>query len=245
MSISYKGTKHCITNKCSALAIILNIETATEICSICISREEEILARRATDESFQHAARITLLIQECAREAGLRLSEIDAIAVSRGPGSYTALRIGLSVAKGIAYALDKPIIAVDTLQSLALATAQVAGKEALYYPMIDARRMEVYTAPFDRTGQPLGEPEARIITEDSFRAEIEAGRRVILSGNGASKCKSVLQYPQIEFVPLLNDSAHLIPLARRAFRERDFVDIAYFTPFYLKSPNITIPRKRL
>lgn len=227
------------------MATILNIETATEICSICISRNEEILARAATDESYQHAARITLLIEQCAREAGVRLSELDALAVSRGPGSYTALRIGLSAAKGIAYALDKPVIAIDTLQALALATAQLARKDARYYPMIDARRMEVYTAPFDRQGQALGEPAAKVISEDTFRSDIEAGRLLILSGNGAAKCQSVLTSEQIEFVELLNDSAHLVPLAHRAFQARDFVDIAYFAPFYLKSPNITVPKKKL
>lgn len=227
------------------MATILNIETATNICSICISRDHLILAQKATNQPFQHAAQITLLIKGCLEKAGLALREIDAIAVSRGPGSYTALRIGISVAKGIAYALDKPIIAVDTLQSLALATATFLKKNAIYYPMIDARRMEVYTAPFDQSGNALGEPESKVISEGSFRQEVDEGRHIVLSGDGAAKCKAVLPSPQIEYLALFCDSAHLVPLAHNAFESRNFVDIAYFIPLYLKPPNITIAKKKL
>lgn len=227
------------------MALILNIETATDICSICISSGEKVLALEATDQPFQHASQITLLIKKCLKKAERTLGQIDAVAVSRGPGSYTALRIGISVAKGIAYALDKPIIAVDTLQSLALASATVAQEDGIYYPMIDARRMEVYTAPFDRTGAPLDQPEARIIHEDSFQEEIGQGHRIFLSGNGAAKCKAVLTSGQVEDLQVFCDSVHLVPLARRAFEAGDFVDIAYFAPFYLKPPNITIPKSKL
>jgi tRNA threonylcarbamoyladenosine biosynthesis protein TsaB len=186
-----------------------------------------------------------LLIKKCLGKAELTLGQIDALAVSRGPGSYTALRIGISVAKGIAYALDKPVVAVDTLQSLALASAAIAQEDGIYYPMIDARRMEVYTAPFDRFGVPLGEPRASVIDQDSFREEIRQGFRIFLSGNGAAKCKAVLPSEQVKDLRVFCDSAHLVPLARRAFEAADFVDIAYFTPFYLKPPNITIPKSKL
>jgi tRNA threonylcarbamoyladenosine biosynthesis protein TsaB len=229
----------------SHLIRILNIETATDICSICISRDRVILAQEASREPFQHAAKITLLIKACLEKAEMTLADIDAIAVSRGPGSYTALRIGISVAKGIAYALDKPVMAVDTLQSLALATADILQKDGLYYPMIDARRMEVYTAPFDRSGKPLAEAASRVISEESFREEIDQGQYLILSGNGAAKCKAVLPSEQVIYQELSCDSAHLVSLAHQAFEQGDFVDIAYFTPFYLKPPNITIAKKKL
>ena len=227
------------------MTTLLNIETATDICSICISRDRVVLAREATDEAFQHAAKITLLIKQCLETAELALADIDAIAVSRGPGSYTALRIGISVAKGIAYALDKPLIAVDTLQALAVATAAIHQKDGQYYPMIDARRMEVYTAPFDRGGKRLADAESRVIDEQSFQEEIEQGHDLILSGNGAAKCKAVLPSEQIIHHEVYCDSLHLVELAHRAFEQKDFVDIAYFTPFYLKPPNITIAKKKL
>jgi len=227
------------------ITTILNIETATDTCSICISRDQRILAQETINEPFQHAARITLLIKACLEKAALTLDEIDALAVSRGPGAYTALRIGISVVKGIAYALDKPVIAIDTLQALALATANSIKKEGIYHPMIDARRMEVYTASFDETGKRLSEAESKIITEDSFQEEIKEGKSIFLSGNGAAKCTAVLTSKQIEYLEVYCDSAHLVPLAHRAFEAGNFVDIAYFTPFYLKPPNITIAKKKL
>lgn len=224
---------------------ILNIETATDVCSICISREETILAKVATEEPFQHAKRITLLIEQCLQESGLALKEIDALAVSKGPGSYTALRIGISTAKGIAYALDKPVVAVDTLRSLARASARQFERAALYQPMIDARRMEVYTAPFDQKGEPLGLAEAQVIDENSFQEALIAGKTIVLSGNGAAKCKAVLPSERVVCLDIVCDSAHLVPLAHRAFQAKDFVDIAYFAPFYLKPPNITKAKSRL
>ena len=227
------------------MALILNIETTTDVCSVCLSQEEKILTKAFTDVPFQHAARITRLIEQCFQSAHLPMSKLEAIAISQGPGSYTALRIGISAAKGIAYGLDIPLIAIDTLQALAMAASRKFGGEALYHPMIDARRMEVYTAPFDRNGKALGPARSMIIDSNSFEEEVQAGQMIILSGNGAAKCKAILPSAQIQDLNIFCDSEYLVSLAQTAFRQQNFVDMAYFTPVYLKPPNITISKKKL
>ncbi len=228
------------------MARLLLLETATENCSIAISDGDRILALQEATEDYRHAAEITLLIEACCREAGLAMTDLEAVAVSAGPGSYTALRVGSSVAKGICYALDLPMIAVDTLASLARASQHPTDPaNALYVPMIDARRMEVYTAVYDGTGQPLEALAALIIDEGSFAQQFAEGHTLIFSGNGAPKCKSVLTHPNAVFRSVFCTAPHLNSVAQTAFLAADFVDIAYFSPTYFKSPNITTPRKIL
>ncbi len=227
------------------MSLLLHIETATDVCSIGISRERKLLALRESDNFNDHAAQITLMIEACAKDARISLSDLDAVAVSSGPGSYTALRIGVSTAKGICYALDKPLIAVDTLQALALATFQLEKQDAWYCPMIDARRMEVYCAIFDKNNELIQEAAALKIEADTFDAYFRNGQHIVFSGNGANKCKTVLASPMAHFSRVVCSAKHLIPLALQAFTQQQFADLAYFEPFYLKPPNITTSRKNI
>ena len=227
------------------MALILNIETATEICSVGLSKDGELIGLKEASKPYSHASQITLLIQQCLADANLHLNDIDAVAVSKGPGSFTALRIGIATAKGICYSLDKPLIAIDTLQAIALGCFFKEKKEALYCPMIDARRMEVYTALFNYQNEPLTEAKALIVEKQSFAAQHEAGQSIIFCGNGAEKCQEVLKSPHFSFSKTLCSAAHMPPLSHKAFEASAFVDLAYFEPFYLKSPNITTPKKVL
>lgn len=225
------------------MSLILNIETATEVCSVCLSQGTEVLALRETSEAYQHAAQLTLLIESCLEEAQHRLSDLDAVAVSQGPGSYTALRVGTSTAKGICYALQKPLLAIDTLQALAYASREESDQEALYVPMIDARRMEVYTAVFDAEGQRVQATEARVIEATSYDAYWQQNQALVFAGNGAAKCREVLQNPLAQFRDVPHSARHLVPWSVRAFAAQQWADLAYYAPQYFKSPNITKPKK--
>ncbi len=225
---------------------LLNIETATEICSISISDANKIIALQESNAPFSHTAQLTILIDKALKQLDLPLSSIDAVALSSGPGSYTALRVGSSVAKGICYTLSKPLISVDTLKSLALATKnKIADKDALYCPMIDARRMEVYTALYDAEMNEIETTHALVVEKGAFEKYLTAGKRILFSGNGAMKCAEVLASPQTDFLDLKCSAKYLPALAIQAWLEGAFEDIAYFSPNYLKAPNITIPKKRL
>lgn len=228
------------------MALILNIETATDICSIGIGEGGRLRAKTQSEAPYEHASRISLLIAACCREAGCALPEIDAVAVSSGPGSYTSLRVGASVAKGICYTLDKPLISVSTLQSLARAARRSTDGEFLYCPMIDARRMEVYAALYDAAQREIEAPAAHVVDEHAFQKWFEAGKTLVFSGNGAAKCRPVIRHERTIFRDeVICDAAHLAPIAENAFQNGDFADVAYFTPFYLKPPNITKPKRVL
>ena len=228
--------------------LILHIETATDICSVCLSRDNDILAVEETTESYVHAEKLTLFIQSCMEEANLSMQELDAVSLSAGPGSFTGLRIGASVAKGICYALGKPLIAISSLEALASAMRiDNPHERGLYCSMIDARRMEVYCALFDSLGKRIWPDQPLILEREdkTFRNFFEEGHIIFYGGNGSQKCKDVLHDSQAVFTDVLSSSTHLTPLANRAYLEKSFVDPAYFSPAYLKTPNITIPKKRL
>jgi len=227
------------------MALILNIETATDICSICISNKDEVLIIKEAEKEYSHTAEITILIERCCSEIEVSLKQLDAVAISKGPGSYTSLRVGASTAKGICYALDKPMIAIDTLQSIALATLKKEKKAAFYAPMIDARRMEVYTSLFDKDMNLILDTHAKIIDEQSYQEYFDKGHTIIFSGNGASKCRNVIRSPHANFSSVICSAANLAPHSFLAYRKNDFCDTAYFSPSYFKLPNITIPRKTL
>ncbi|MCO6476609.1 MAG: tRNA (adenosine(37)-N6)-threonylcarbamoyltransferase complex dimerization subunit type 1 TsaB [Phaeodactylibacter sp.] len=227
------------------MSLILHIETATDICSIGLSRGSRLISLHNAAAGYQHAAQITLLIQRCLEEGGVKMEELDALSLSSGPGSYTSLRVGAATAKGICYTLDKPLIVVDTLRALALASLKQEREEALYYPMIDARRMEVYTAGFDAANEQVEAAQAIIVDEGAFREQLRAGHRIVLSGNGAEKCREVLPEENIIYSPVECSAAHLLPLALIAYEQERFEDAAYYSPFYLKPPNITKPKPRL
>ncbi|MCH2084733.1 MAG: tRNA (adenosine(37)-N6)-threonylcarbamoyltransferase complex dimerization subunit type 1 TsaB [Saprospiraceae bacterium] len=224
------------------MALILSIESATDHCSVCVSEKEEVLAYKAAEEKFQHGQQLTLFIQSVLKSAQLSLKDMDAIAISGGPGSYTALRIGTATAKGICFALDKPLIAIPSLQALALQAARLKPDAKHFCSMIDARRMEVYTATYDYLLDEKEVAKALIVTADAFD-HLEGD--IVFCGNGAEKCKTVLQKPNSHFLTFGCDARYLAPLAFKAFQGSKFEHLAYYAPFYLKPPNITTPKKRL
>lgn len=217
------------------MPLILNIETATQVCSVGLSDGLNLLAIRESHEKNIHAASVTVFTEQVLHEAGKAMSDLDAVAVSMGPGSYTGLRIGVSAAKGIGYALEIPLIAVPTLQSLALGAAGLAPeKDALFCPMIDARRMEVYTALFDRSNRQVRPTEALIIDADSYSDELR-GNIVYFFGDGAEKCREILEPQGMIFMKDVFPSAGIMAkLSFERFRGGQFEDVAYFEPFYLK-----------
>ncbi|MCJ8208930.1 tRNA (adenosine(37)-N6)-threonylcarbamoyltransferase complex dimerization subunit type 1 TsaB [Mucilaginibacter sp. RS28] len=221
------------------MSLILQIETATTVCSVAIANNREVIALTEVNERNIHAEKITVFIEEACKSAGIDLHDLDAVAISKGPGSYTGLRIGVSTAKGICFALDKPLIAVDTLAAMAggaISEFQTRFKsDALLCPMIDARRMEVYTALFDTSGKMLKPVAAEIIEEASFENEIN-GRQLVLFGDGAEKCADILSIRnKVLLLPeFSNSAAQMTHLAADRFAAGLFEDVAYFEPYYLK-----------
>jgi tRNA threonylcarbamoyladenosine biosynthesis protein TsaB len=224
-------------------SLILHLETATESCSVAISRNNELVAF-AEAVPMAHAAAITLLIQNCLEQINALPRDLSAVSVSKGPGSYTALRVGASVAKGICYALDIPLIAIDTLHSLAMAaSAEIGDPNAYYIPMIDARRMEVYTALYDFVGQAIVPLHSRIIDEQTNSEWQALERPLVLTGNGVSKCRDLLHSSNFIYLPKNCSAKYLIKIAYQYFIDRNFVDTTVFSPEYAKQPNITTARK--
>ena len=233
------------------MATILCIETGTDICSVGIGRDGELLSLRESDQGRDHAGRIGIFTDELLRETAISPDEIDAIAVGKGPGSYTGLRIGVSFAKGLCYGLQKPLIGIGSLEALAAVAREdyEAGiididnwSEALLCPMIDARRMEVYAQIFDTAGKALNEVAAEIVTADSF-AQWRRDGNLVLFGNGAQKCADVL--PDATIIDVAPSVRGLVPLAEQAYTAGKFEDTAYFEPFYLKDFVVTTSKKRL
>ncbi len=227
------------------MALILNIETATDICSVCIDDGNQILSLKESLEPYSHSKLITTLIQQCFEDANLNMEQLDAVALSSGPGSYTALRVGTSTAKGICYALNIPMIAVATLQAIANATFEREKEDVLYCPMIDARRMEVYCKIYNSKNKAVTKLESKVINEHSYKDYFASNKKIIFSGNGAEKCEAVIQSPLARFSQVLCSAAHLVPLSRKSYKEQSFIDLAYFAPNYHKSPNITTPKPRV
>ena len=210
---------------------ILNIETATKNCSVSIAANGKTLVCKEISElGYSHAEKLHLFIQDVIQEAAISFSQLSAIAVSHGPGSYTGLRIGVSAAKGLSYALQIPLIAVDTLLALA---HQVLKKDGLIVPMIDARRMEVYSAIFDFNKQKIREVQAEIISEDSFAAISE---KIYFIGDSNEKVQSVLTKSNFVFLDAIQypSAKEMSSISYQKYLEKDFVDVAYFEPYYLK-----------
>jgi tRNA threonylcarbamoyladenosine biosynthesis protein TsaB len=220
------------------MSLILQIETATSSCSVALANNGHVLAEKLINQRNIHAEIITLFIDELVKDAGIVYQDIDAVAVSSGPGSYTGLRIGVATAKGLCFALDKPLIAVETLQGMANGIRKRGNyitEGMLLCPMIDARRMEVFTAVFNNTGDRIEPTTAEIITEDSFSNLLKTNK-VLFFGDGAEKCKAVLgENPNVYFMgDFVNSAADLTECAFTKFKERIFETIAYFEPYYLK-----------
>ena len=227
------------------MALILNIDTSTDICSVAIARDEHVVALKENDAGFNHSTLLGVYVDDLLKENNLTANDLDAVAVSMGPGSYTGLRIGVSLAKGICFGAGKPLIAVSTLEALANAVACRENEEAYYCPMIDARRMEVYTAIYDRIGNVVRDIHAEIIDENSF-ADLLSEHKILFFGNGSNKIKEVLKHPNAMFIDGVATSAgNMITLAERKFEDKKFEDVAYFEPFYLKDFVATVPKKKV
>jgi tRNA threonylcarbamoyladenosine biosynthesis protein TsaB len=222
------------------LSYILNIETATKNCSVALAKEgKTILYKEIAEEGYSHAERLHVFIEEIIKEAGITFQDLSAIAVSQGPGSYTGLRIGVSAAKGLCFALDIPLIAVDTLQVLA-SQAKVAN--GMIIPMLDARRMEVYSAIYSPNFENIREVQAEIITEISFE---ELQEILYFVGDCAEKCKSVLTKENFIFLEEIKypSAKEMSFLSFEKYKKNDFVDVAYFEPYYLKDFMMTVSKK--
>ncbi len=225
------------------MANILCIETATTVCSVALYDDERVLAYQEYHVEKSHSTLLPAIIDAVIANAGVTKPELAAVAVSEGPGSYTGLRIGVSIAKGLCYAMDVPLLAVNTLAAMASGVNKYNRKNALLCPMIDARRMEVYTGFFDNKNRAVGEIAPQIINADSF-AGVLSEREVWFFGDGAEKCKDILSVHQnAVFIDNVWPSAGSMGLlAAEKFRNGVFEDAAYFEPFYLKEFRITRPK---
>lgn len=224
------------------MSILLHIETSTTVCSVALSNEDKLLALEEINEGYSHAENLSLLIEKIFRDTGYTFHDLKAIAVSKGPGSYTGLRIGVSTAKGLAYSLGIPLIAVDTLQAMAY-DENVMGYP-FKIPMLDARRMEVYMAVYDASNQQVQDISAEIIDETYFNDE---DRSMVLFGPGAEKCRELIaDNPTLEVVSgVLPSAKNMVQLGYNRYRLEQFEDTAYFEPFYLKDFVAGKPKKML
>lgn len=218
------------------MPLILLIETATTVCSVGLSRDGKLLSVREINEGYSHSENITVFIEHVCRESNVKPEQVDAIAVSRGPGSYTGLRIGASTAKGLCYALNKPLIAVDTLKSLAARyfSDHVSATSEVCIPMIDARRMEVYMAVYDSALNELSPADAVVVKTDTFK-EFMTTKNLVLVGDGSSKCKPLFENdPRLKFADVSLSVKGMVSLAEEKFSKKEFEDVSLFQPFYLK-----------
>ncbi|MBQ0024661.1 MAG: tRNA (adenosine(37)-N6)-threonylcarbamoyltransferase complex dimerization subunit type 1 TsaB [Bacteroidales bacterium] len=223
---------------------ILAIETSTECCSVALFEDERLLAKRSSNAPKVHASMLVPFIDQVLKEGGCSATDLDAVAVSEGPGSYTGLRVGVSTAKGICFGTGKPLLAIDTLQILALRGISHECAPQRIIPFIDARRMEVYTAIFDGNGSKLSETAPVILDENSFSEELSKGP-VLFIGTGVEKFRGICKSPNAFFVECYPMADYMASGAFAALKKKEFKDIAYFEPFYLKDFMIGVSKKSL
>ena len=233
---------------------IILIETSTALCSVALAEDGKVTAYRESSAPKAHASLTAVFVQEVLEERGVKLADCDAVCVSKGPGSYTGLRVGVSTAKGLCFGSGKPLVAVGTLDTLVAQAAEVAGTvipseaegSASYrfiIPMIDARRMEVYSAVFEN-GTQITETTPVIVDENSFAEYLEQGP-VLFIGDGAGKCADVIRHPNAQFCQCNPKASAMLQPAVNAYRAQQFEDVAYFEPFYLKEFVATDSKKKL
>lgn len=225
---------------------ILCLETATNICSVALFSDNELLGYQEYHLEKSHSNLIPGIVDSTIKNASIEKADLHAVAVSQGPGSYTGLRIGVSTAKGLCFALNIPLIAVDTLQIMAVEINRINFNGALLCPMIDARRMEVYASLLNSENEVVSKPSPYIIDETSFAKELNE-REVWFFGNGATKCKAVLgSHPNARFIDEVHPTARAMgALAFPAYKGAAFADVAYFEPFYLKDFRLTKPKSQV
>ena len=218
------------------MPLILNIETATTLCSVSIAKAGKVLARKEINDGYTHAENLHIFIQEVLKQAGKTAKDLNAVAVGSGPGSYTGLRIGVSAAKGLTFALQIPLIAVNTLQIMTAMAIRQNKSDILFCPMLDARRMEVYTAIFDKELNTIKETSPQIISAEDL-SFFNTGKPICFFGNGMPKCKDLLMLvPQSSFIDNIAPSSEaLAQLSYQKHKNEQFEDVAYFEPFYLKN----------
>lgn len=224
---------------------ILQLETATPVCAVALSKNGKTIAFKEEAAPNIHASKLTLFINEVMEQAGIKFEELDAVAVSKGPGSYTGLRIGVSTAKGLCFALDKPLIGINTLSMMASGfLTQQPNYKGYVCPMIDARRMEVFTAVFDHNLVEIEPTYAKIVDNESFK-DLLNQQQITFIGNGAKKCSAIIQHKNAKFIfDNFNTASNMTSLANAAFTSEEFEDVAYFEPFYLKDFVATTPKKK-
>lgn len=219
--------------------ILLSLETSTNVCSVALNSQDGLMAYAEILIDKSHAEKITFLVGEVCSKASIKLAEIDAVAISKGPGSYTGLRIASSTAKGLCFALDKPLIAIDTLQSMALDVAvnhssDLQSNNTLLVPMIDARRMEVFTANYDTNAMQVADIQSLVIENNAYELELK-NHKMVFFGNGAEKCKEMIRSENASFIDGIYPKASYIgQLAVEKFLKKEFEDLVNFEPFYLK-----------
>lgn len=234
--------------------LILHIETATDICSVALSEGDQQLSLVESGAERSHATLLNAFIRKVLKESGKELNQIDAVAISKGPGSFTGLRIGVSTAKGLTYGLEIPLLSSGTLNNMAYgalnhpsikAIIEKHGNELLLCPMLDARRMEVYACFFATDMTVVREVAADVIEDDSYSDFLDK-HHICFFGNGSLKCEEVLNHPNAHFIHNLNPSANqMITPALDRFMQQQFEDVAYFEPFYLKDFIATTPKKKV
>lgn len=227
------------------MALILNIETSSTSCSVCLSKNGEVQDFRIDYEKNSHARMITVLVDELLKANNVTYQQLDAIAVSAGPGSYTGLRIGVSAAKGFCYALNKPLIVVPTLQLIAKGMAQKAeGNASFYLPLIDARRMDVYAAVYSAKGEELL-PAGFFTLNEEFTSMLSQYENIMVGGDAVEKSKAVLTGSQFAFaegiVPTAN---YMAAIAESKFNKRELADVAYFEPIYINEFQAKLPKAK-
>lgn len=217
------------------MALILNIDTATTTGSVSLSRDGQAIQTLVNEKQQDHAATMILFVQQILKEQGILPEALDAIAVSAGPGSYTGLRVGVATAKGLCYAWHKPLLAISTLQMMAQGlVAAVKDEQAWYCPMLDARRQEVFMGLYDAGLQEIMPPQAMILEPSSLDGPL-AEKKIYFFGDGSPKWELMLSsHKNAIFAEYVISAAHMAPLSAQAFDKKMFVDLAYFSPFYLK-----------
>jgi tRNA threonylcarbamoyladenosine biosynthesis protein TsaB len=216
------------------MSLILHLETATTVCSVALSYDGKLIALKEENKGFTHAEHLTVFIEEVMQKSNQAFSNLDAIAVSKGPGSYTGLRIGVATAKGLCFGLGKPLLAINTLSSMAFGASLKHSQLKYFCPMLDARRMEVYTALYHQNLEEISPTEALILNDSSFNEKL-LENEVLFFGDGAPKFQEICNHRHAKFdLELQPSAANMVGLAYNKYQQQLFEDLAYFEPFYLK-----------